>query len=92
MRLGRSVYPRTTTPLSVTTRSPGTVSSQLPPPDAARSTTTEPGRIAATISLVMVRGALPRTSAVVTTTSAQAVCSAYICAVRRSCSAVSSLA
>ena len=45
------------TPPSVTIRSPGTVSSQLPPPDAARSTITDPGRMAATISAVIVVGA-----------------------------------
>ena len=44
---------------AVTTRWPGTVSSQLPPPDAARSTMTEPGRIAATMSAVIVVGAVP---------------------------------
>ncbi|KZM34443.1 hypothetical protein OJAG_27400 [Oerskovia enterophila] len=76
----------------MTTRSPGTVSSQFPPPEAARSTITLPGRIAATISALRVRGARPRTSAVVMTMSARALSAAYISAVRRSCSAVSALA
>jgi hypothetical protein len=39
----RRSSPRMVTPLSVVTRSPGTVPSQLPPASAARSTTTEPG-------------------------------------------------
>ena len=79
IRLVRSVYPTTVTPFSVTTDLPGTVSSQLPPPEAARSTITLPGRIPATISAVMVVGACPRTSAVVMTMSASAVSAAYIC-------------
>ena len=40
---------------SRTTVSPGSVSSQLPPASAARSTITEPGRMAATISAVISR-------------------------------------
>ncbi len=64
------------TPLSVTIFSPGTVDSQLPPPDAARSTMTLPGFMFSTISAVMVLGACPRTSAVVTTMSAFADSSA----------------
>ena len=58
------------TPLSVTIFSPGTVSSQFPPPDAARSTITLPGFMFATMSAVIVIGACPRTSAVVTRMSA----------------------
>ena len=58
------------TPLSVTIFSPGTVSSQLPPPDAARSTITLPGFMLLTMSAVIVVGACPRTNAVVTTMSA----------------------
>ena len=50
--------------------SPGTVSSQFPPASEARSTTTEPVRIASTISLVISLGAgRPGMSAVVITTS-----------------------
>src|SRR5581483_10849507 len=45
--LGRFVGPTIVTPLS-TTVSPGLVSSQFPPVAAARSTITEPGRIAST--------------------------------------------
>ena len=53
-----------------TTISSGRVSSQLPPRSAARSTTTEPGCIASTISVVIRIGArLPGISAVVMTTS-----------------------
>ncbi len=45
------------TPLSVTILSSGTVSSQLPPRSAARSTMTEPGFIASTMSFVQSTGA-----------------------------------
>ena len=89
MRSGRSVQPRITTPLSLTTRLPGTVSSQLPPPGAARSTITLPGRMFATISAVMVVGAVPRTSAVVMTMSAAAVSTAYARSAAASWSVVS---
>ncbi len=52
---------------------PGSVSSQLPPRSAARSTITEPGFIAETISAVTSTGALlPGTLAVVITTSLSA--------------------
>lgn len=44
--------------------------------------------MAATMSAVMVRGAEPRTSAVVMTMSAQALSWAYMTAVSRSCSSV----
>ena len=73
-------------------RSPGTVSSQFPPPEAARSTITLPGFIAATISEVIVVGAVPRTSAVVMTTSALAVSAAYTSIAAACCSWVSGFA
>ena len=61
--------PMIVTPLC-TTISSGRVSSQLPPRSAARSTTTDPGCIASTISVVMRIGArFPGMSAVVITTS-----------------------
>jgi len=54
------------TPLDVTYDSFGRVSSQFPPPTAARSTTTLPGFMPATASLVMSRGErLPGMAAVV---------------------------
>ena len=57
------------TPLA-TTSSPGFVSSQLPPVSAARSTITEPGRIAPTAEAGISFGAgRPGTAAVVITTS-----------------------
>ena len=60
-----------------TTTSPGCVSSQLPPCSAARSTTTLPSRIDATISSVISFGAgLPGISAVVTMMSTSFACSA----------------
>ena len=53
-----------------TTSSPGSVSSQLPPVSAARSTITEPGRIARTAAAVTSFGAgRPGIAAVVMTTS-----------------------
>ena len=54
--LGRFVVPTIVTPLS-TISLPGCVSSQLPPVSAARSTITEPGRIARTASAVISLGA-----------------------------------
>ena len=61
--------PMIVTPLW-TTISSGLVSSQLPPRSAARSTITDPGAIASTISVVTRIGArLPGISAVVMTTS-----------------------
>src|SRR5208282_226814 len=70
--LGRLRGPAIVTPFT-TTSSPGFVSSQFPPVSAARSTMTEPGRIASTISLRTRRGALrPGIAAVVTMTSASA--------------------
>ena len=80
------------TPLSVTIFSPGTVSSQFPPPEAARSTITLPGFMFATMSAVMVIGACPRTSAVVTRMSHLADSSAYTRAVCAAWSSVSALA
>ena len=54
----------------VSTTSPGLASSQLPPRSTARSTITEPGRIEATISLEISRGAgRPGIKAVVITTA-----------------------
>src|SRR5436305_1254861 len=50
------VTPTIVTP-SRTATSPGTVSSQLPPVSAARSTITDPGRIAATAAAGIRRGA-----------------------------------
>ena len=71
------------TPLSVTTASPATVPSTLPPLAAAMSTITLPGRIEATISAVMIRGAgRPGISAVVTMMSTSRVWSTYSCASR----------
>jgi hypothetical protein len=70
------------TPSRVTT-SPGTLSAQLPPASAARSTTTPPGRIHRTASAVTSTGAgRPGTSAVLITTSnlAMASVSASCCA------------
>lgn len=67
------------TPLSVTTSWSATEPSTFPPDPAAMSTMTEPGFIAATISLVISRGAgRPGMSAVVTTMSTWAHCSAYM--------------
>ena len=66
---GRFVRPTIVTP-SRSTISPGTVSSQLPPVSAARSTITDPGRIRATAPAGISRGAArPGTSAVVIATS-----------------------
>ena len=59
----------------LTTTFPGSVSSQLPPASAAMSTTTEPGFMPITISLVSRIGAgRPWMRAVVMTTSAWAAC------------------
>src|SRR5690242_1709144 len=66
---GRFVRPTMVTP-SRSTTSPGSVSSQLPPVSAARSTITEPGRIFATAVAGIRRGAArPGISAVVITAS-----------------------
>ena len=66
---GRFVVPTIVTPLS-TISSPGRVSSQLPPVSAARSTITEPARIARTASAVISFGAgRPGIAAVVITAS-----------------------
>src|SRR6266542_2332115 len=66
---GTFVSPTRVTP-SRSTISPGSVSSQLPPASAPRSTMTEPGRICLTASAGISRGAgRPGTSAVVITTS-----------------------
>ena len=68
------------TPLSVTTASPATVPSTLPPLAAAMSTITLPDLIEATISAVISRGAgRPGISAVVMMMSTSAACSAYSC-------------
>ena len=57
--------------------SPGTVYSQLPPFWAAKSTTTLPGFIESTISLVIKRGAgFPGINAVVIMISTSLACSA----------------
>ena len=53
---GGSSAPTSVTP-SRSTISPGSVSSQLPPVSAARSTITEPGRIASTADAGMIFGA-----------------------------------
>ncbi|MNZ94112.1 hypothetical protein D3C78_1132130 [compost metagenome] len=67
---GRLVGPTMITPFSCTTWS-ATVSGQLPPWAAARSMTTEPGFICATVSALSRVGALrPGISAVVMTISA----------------------
>src|SRR5262249_18012840 len=64
----RFVKPTILTP-PWSTSSPGCVSSQLPPASAARSTITEPGRIASTAPLGISNGAArPGISAVVITT------------------------
>ena len=66
----RFVGPRMVTPLNEVTTSSPLVSAQLPPRSAARSTTTDPGAMPATISAVTRMGAvLPGTRAVVMTTS-----------------------
>ena len=71
------------TPPSVTYDSPGRVSSQLPPPLAARSTITLPGRMEATISAVISFGdGLPGMAAVVMMMSTVRACSAYSSAAR----------
>ncbi|MCY1241757.1 hypothetical protein D9M72_546780 [compost metagenome] len=68
--LARLVWPMMMTPLWLTTSS-ATVSGQLPPCAAARSTTTEPGFICATVASCSSTGALrPGISAVVMTMSA----------------------
>ena len=62
---------------SLTTVSPGSVSSQLPPAAPARSTITEPGFMRLTASAVTSSGAgRPGTSAVVMTTSWRSISSA----------------
>jgi hypothetical protein len=64
----------------LTTVSPGSVSSQLPPVSPARSTITLPAFIFSTLSAVTRRGAgRPGTSAVVMTTSKVAILSASSC-------------
>ena len=63
----------------LTTASPGTVSSQLPPCSPAMSTMTLPGFMLCTISAVMSLGAgLPGIRAVVMMMSASLACLAYI--------------
>ena len=90
--LGRLSVPSIVTP-SRTTTSPGSVSSQLPPVSAAMSTSTEPGRMRATISAVMSFGAgRPGTAAVVITQSAAATRSASSSRWRRWSSSESSFA
>ena len=70
MVAGRLSGPSMMTPWT-TTRCPGSVSAQFPPASAARSTITEPGRMAATISALSRTGArAPGIIAVVMTTSA----------------------
>ena len=65
------------TPFSVTYFSPGRVSSQFPPVAAARSTMSLPGRMLATISAVIRRGAgRPGMAAVVMMMSTSLACSA----------------
>ena len=92
MRLGRSVKPMIVT-FSRTTSSPGEVSSQLPPASAARSTITEPGRIAATAEAGIRRGAgRPGTSAVVITTSKSGRRASSASCCWRCCSGLSSVA
>ena len=77
----------------MTIRSSFTVAATLPPLAAAMSTTTEPGRIAATVSADTSCGAgRPGINAVVMTMSAARASSSYIAAVAASCSAVISLA
>ena len=72
---------------------PGVVSSQLPPASAARSTITEPGRIASTALAGISRGAgRPGISAVVITASKSAMRSASSCCCCACCSGVSSFA
>ena len=62
------------TPFDVTTVSPATVSSQLPPLSAARSTITAPQPMASTALFEMMRGAVrPGIAAVVITASALAM-------------------
>ena len=71
----------------LTTTSPGSVSSQLPPASPARSTTTLPGRMPSTASAVTRVGARrPGTSAVVITTSKpeMASVSRFCCSARSS--------
>ena len=76
-RLGRSVYPTSVTPLSVTTTSSLTVPAMFPPRSAARSTQTEPGFMFARASSFQSSGAfLPGISAVVMTMSISFACSA----------------
>ncbi len=66
------------TPFSVTTRSPATVPTTLPPLAAAMSTITEPGFMPATISAVIRVGAgRPGISAVVMTMSTSRHCAPY---------------
>ena len=81
------------TPLGVTTFWPGTVVATLPPASAARSTVTEPAPMDATMSSVIMTGALrPGISAVVTMTSTSAACLASISAAAACHSADISLA
>ena len=75
------------------TSSPATEPSTLPPDSAARSTTTDPGRIARTMSAVTRSGAgRPGIAAVVISTSAAATCGASSCRWRAARSAPSSFA
>jgi hypothetical protein len=72
---------------------PGSVSSQLPPVSAARSTITEPGRIFSTAVAGISFGAgRPGTSAVVTTTSYSGIRSSSAACWRACSSGVSSAA
>ena len=85
--------PKIFTPLPVTTVSPATVSSQLPPLSAARSTITEPALMAATAAFETIRGAVrPGIAAVVITTSAFAMCASSTACCFAFSSAVSSRA
>ena len=71
------------TPLAVTTASPATVPSTLPPLAAAMSTITLPLLIVATISAVIRRGAgRPGISAVVMTMSMSGIWLAYSASAR----------
>ncbi len=71
------------TPLSVTWLSPGRVSSQFPPPEAAMSTITDPGFMDSTISAVINLGeGFPGMAAVVMMMSTSRAWAAYSSAAR----------
>ena len=75
------------------TSSPGSVSSQLPPASAARSTITEPGRMRSTAAAGISFGAgRPGMSAVVITTSMSGIRSSSAACCRACCSGESSAA